>query len=170
MLIDTQHCLQKFFKKCCLTIKLKRLGLKDILDLYIQHRLKMDAMNHSEGEYRDPKNQYPSELLCRFEMYFKNRSEEDQLSVREVKAEHIGKLITVNSMLFMPLTNCESEICRLQKSGGRLYLQTRGSKFIKFQEIKIQELNCKRNKTEDDELEDHELTQAEAEEILNYLK
>ncbi|GIX95752.1 DNA replication licensing factor mcm7-B [Caerostris darwini] len=127
----------------------------------------MDAMNHTEDEYRNPKNQYPPELLRRFEIYFKNRSEKDQLSVREVKAEHIRKLITVrctevkpmlvvstytrdqcgaetfktvNSMLFMPLTNCESEICRLQKSGGRLYLQTRGSKFIKFQEIKIQEL------------------------------
>ncbi len=27
----------------------------------------------------------------------------------------------------------------LFRSGGRLYLQTRGSKFVKFQEIKIQE-------------------------------
>lgn len=27
----------------------------------------------------------------------------------------------------------------MNKSGGRLYLHTRGSKFIKFQEIKIQE-------------------------------
>ncbi|GIZ04241.1 DNA replication licensing factor MCM7, partial [Caerostris extrusa] len=47
----------------------------------------------------------------------------------------------VNSLSFMPLINCESETCRLRKSGGRLYLLTCGSKFIKFQEIKIQELN-----------------------------
>ncbi|GIY45925.1 DNA replication licensing factor mcm7 [Caerostris extrusa] len=66
-----------------------------------------------------------------------------------------------------------------------VFLQTRGSKFINFQEIKIQELSdqvpeglladtflkahriVKMNKTEDDELEDHELTHAEADEILN---
>ena len=29
----------------------------------------------------------------------------------------------------------------LYRSGGRLYLQTRGSKFMKYQEIKIQEHN-----------------------------
>ncbi|CAG2066572.1 unnamed protein product, partial [Timema podura] len=32
-----------------------------------------------------------------------------------------------------------ARICRVNKAGGRLYLQTRGSKFVKFQEIKIQE-------------------------------
>lgn len=39
----------------------------------------------------------------------------------------------------MPQMQCPSDDCRVNKSGGRLYLQTRGSKFIKFQEIKIQE-------------------------------
>lgn len=39
----------------------------------------------------------------------------------------------------MPQLLCPSEDCRVNKSGGRLYLQTRGSKFIKFQEIKVQE-------------------------------
>ncbi|XP_055925787.1 DNA replication licensing factor mcm7-B-like [Argiope bruennichi] len=153
--------------------KIRDVAAKDVLDVYIQHRLKMDAMSHTDGEYRDPKNKYPAELLRRFEIYFKNKSDADQLSVREVKAEHIGKLITVkgivtrctevkpmlvvstytcdqcgaetfkaiNSLSFMPLINCESETCRLEKSGGRLYLQTRGSKFVKFQEIKIQELS-----------------------------
>lgn len=45
----------------------------------------------------------------------------------------------VNSLVFMPVADCPSEDCRVNKSGGRLYLQTRGSKFTKFQEIKIQE-------------------------------
>lgn len=45
----------------------------------------------------------------------------------------------VNSLSFMPVADCPSEDCRVNKSGGRLYLQTRGSKFVKFQEIKIQE-------------------------------
>ncbi|KAJ8669300.1 hypothetical protein QAD02_000559 [Eretmocerus hayati] len=45
----------------------------------------------------------------------------------------------VASMSFMPLRTCESEDCRVNKSGGRLYQQTKGSKFVKFQEVKIQE-------------------------------
>lgn len=45
----------------------------------------------------------------------------------------------VNSLTFMPVADCPSEDCRVNKSGGRLYLQTRGSKFVKFQELKIQE-------------------------------
>merc|ERR1719466_199101 len=34
---------------------------------------------------------------------------------------------------------CASDECKTNKSGGRLFLQNRGSKFTKFQEIKIQE-------------------------------
>lgn len=39
----------------------------------------------------------------------------------------------------MPVVMCPSDDCRVNKTGGRLYLQSRGSKFVKFQEIKIQE-------------------------------
>lgn len=39
----------------------------------------------------------------------------------------------------MPLRTCPSDGCRVNKSGGKLYMQTKGSKFIKFQEIKMQE-------------------------------
>merc|ERR1712088_928277 len=46
---------------------------------------------------------------------------------------------TVNSTSFMPLLMCPSDDCRINKAGGRLHLQTRGSKFIKFQEVKVQE-------------------------------
>lgn len=93
------------------------------------------------------------------------------VSIREVKADSIGKLVSVrgivtrctevkpmmvvatytcdrcgaetyqpvNALSFMPQADCPSEDCRVNKSGGRLYLQTRGSKFVKFQELKIQE-------------------------------
>ncbi|EDV28882.1 uncharacterized protein TRIADDRAFT_19118, partial [Trichoplax adhaerens] len=40
---------------------------------------------------------------------------------------------------FIPLSTCPSQECRSNNSGGRLYLQTRGSKFTKYQELKIQE-------------------------------
>jgi len=45
----------------------------------------------------------------------------------------------VASTSFMPVINCPGEECRVNRSGGRLTLQTRGSKFVKFQELKIQE-------------------------------
>jgi len=45
----------------------------------------------------------------------------------------------VASTSFMPVINCPAEECRVNRSGGRLTLQTRGSKFIKFQELKVQE-------------------------------
>lgn len=105
------------------------------------------------------------------EVYFKDYPDTKTIPVRDVKAEHIGKFVTVRgivtrstevkpmmcvatytcdqcgaetyqpiaSLSFMPVVTCPSEDCRVNKSGGRLYLQTRGSKFIKFQEIRIQE-------------------------------
>ena len=45
----------------------------------------------------------------------------------------------IASASFMPLLMCPSQVCTTNRSGGRLYLQTRGSKFVKFQEIKMQE-------------------------------
>ena len=45
----------------------------------------------------------------------------------------------IQSPTFMPLIMCPSQECQTNRSGGRLYLQTRGSKFVKFQEMKIQE-------------------------------
>ncbi|KAL7532738.1 hypothetical protein ACHAXR_004812 [Thalassiosira sp. AJA248-18] len=42
---------------------------------------------------------------------------------------------------FLPQRLCPSEECRRQTKGGdTLHLQTRGSKFVKFQELKLQEL------------------------------
>jgi len=45
----------------------------------------------------------------------------------------------ITSTSFMPQINCPAEVCRVNRSGGRLTLQSRGSKFTKFQEIKVQE-------------------------------
>lgn len=46
---------------------------------------------------------------------------------------------TVPGKSFMPLFKCTSEVCRRNTNPGVLYMQTRGSKFVKFQEIRIQE-------------------------------
>uniref|UniRef100_A0A8D8IEI9 DNA replication licensing factor MCM7 n=3 Tax=Culex pipiens TaxID=7175 RepID=A0A8D8IEI9_CULPI len=144
---------------------------KDPLDIYIEHRLLMQSRTRNPNEPHDARNTIPAELVKRYEVYFKAPSMSKAVSIREVKAESIGKLVTVrgivtrctevkpmmtvatytcdrcgaetyqpvSSMSFMPTIDCPSEDCRVNKSGGRLYLQTRGSKFMKFQEIKIQE-------------------------------
>ncbi|XP_038070926.1 DNA replication licensing factor mcm7-A-like isoform X2 [Patiria miniata] len=119
----------------------------------------------------DARNQFPPELMRRYEIYFKVPSQQKALSIRDVKADKIGKLASVRGIVtrctevkpmmtvatytcdqcgaetyqpigsptFMPLLMCPSQACQANKSGGRLYLQTRGSKFVKFQEVKIQE-------------------------------
>jgi len=47
-----------------------------------------------------------------------------------------------NKREFMPQRNCPSQDCQQRRGGGvdTLHLQTRGSKFVKFQELKLQEL------------------------------
>uniref|UniRef100_A0A915J4U6 DNA replication licensing factor MCM7 n=1 Tax=Romanomermis culicivorax TaxID=13658 RepID=A0A915J4U6_ROMCU len=45
----------------------------------------------------------------------------------------------VDGPSFMPALHCPSKECQENKAGGKLMMQVRGSKFIKFQEIRIQE-------------------------------
>ncbi|KAK1202505.1 MCM7 factor, partial [Pygoscelis papua] len=144
---------------------------KDVLDVYIEHRLLLEQRGRDAGDARSPQNQYPPELLRRFELYFKAPSTAKARVVRDVKADCIGKLVTVRGIVtrvtevkpmmvvatyscdqcgaetyqpiqsptFMPLLMCPSRECQTNRSGGRLYLQSRGSKFVKFQELKMQE-------------------------------
>ncbi|XP_061091458.1 DNA replication licensing factor MCM7 [Conger conger] len=144
---------------------------KDSLDVYIEHRLMMEQRGRDPTDTRDARNQYPAELMRRFEVYFRPPSTSKPLVVRDVRADSIGHLVTVRGIVtratevkpmmavatytcdqcgaetyqpiqspsFMPLIMCPSQECVTNKSGGRLYLQTRGSKFIKFQELRIQE-------------------------------
>ncbi|KAH0782155.1 hypothetical protein KY290_001753 [Solanum tuberosum] len=46
----------------------------------------------------------------------------------------------VTARVFMPLFECPSKRCTVNKAKGNLILQLRASKFLKFQEAKIQEL------------------------------
>ena len=45
----------------------------------------------------------------------------------------------INGREFMPLTECPGT-CQTNGSAGQLHMQTRGSKFVKFQEVRVQEL------------------------------
>jgi DNA replication licensing factor MCM7 len=105
-------------------------------------------------------------------MYFKPRSTDKAVSVREVRPESLGGLVTIRGMVtrvsnvkplaavialscdkcgsevfqevasgdVTPITECPSEECVRNNARGKLYLQTRACKFLKFQEVKIQEL------------------------------
>ncbi|MFQ6619346.1 hypothetical protein Gotur_000962, partial [Gossypium turneri] len=46
----------------------------------------------------------------------------------------------VTARVFMPLFECPSKLCFVNRKKGNLILQLRASKFLKFQEAKIQEL------------------------------
>jgi len=154
--------------------KEREIESKDVLDVFIEHRLMMERQIHPQvpGQAApDIEKMFPPELLRRFELRFKHGSTQKSESIRNIKAQHIGKLSVVrgivtratevkpmmtvatytcdrcgaeayqivNSSSFMPLSNCESSDCKTKRSGGQLYLQTRGSKFTKFQELRIQE-------------------------------
>ncbi|KAK7601726.1 hypothetical protein V9T40_009167 [Parthenolecanium corni] len=144
----------------------------DNLDVYIEQRLLLAERNNQPGEPSDQKPKYPPELVRRFEIYFADLKSQKAVPIRNVKAAHIGKLVTVRGVVmrctevkpmitiatyccsvcgsetyqpvtsfsFKPIVMCPSQDCQQNKSGGRLILQTRGSKFVKFQELKIQEL------------------------------
>lgn len=46
----------------------------------------------------------------------------------------------VNLKTFLPLTECTSTVCRNDNQRGQLFMLTRASKFLLFQEVKIQEM------------------------------
>ncbi|KAI8871558.1 MCM-domain-containing protein [Ramicandelaber brevisporus] len=47
----------------------------------------------------------------------------------------------VRQTQYLPLQNCTSEKCVKNRTGGRLQALTRGSRFLRFQEIKVQEMH-----------------------------
>lgn len=46
----------------------------------------------------------------------------------------------VNSKVFQPLTECTSAVCKTDNQRGQLFMLTRASKFLSFQEVKVQEM------------------------------
>ena len=152
--------------------KEKEVPARDALDVFIKHRMLMDARTQDGANGTQPvRNSFPPELMRRYEVYFKSQSNEKVIPIRDVKATQIGKLVNIKGIVtratevkplmqvatytcdqcgaetyqpitstsFMPQINCPGEDCRVNRSGGRLTLQSRGSKFTKFQEIKVQE-------------------------------
>ncbi|CAL8106657.1 unnamed protein product [Orchesella dallaii] len=154
--------------------KTKEAPCKDALDVYIEHRL-TNARRHQDEQAGQAQpsieSQFPSDLLRRFEIYWKPRTSVKSVSIRALRASQVGKLVTVHGTVirasevrplltvatyscdscsaetfqtiagpsFSPQVQCNSEFCKSNRTGGRLQLQTRGSKFMRFQELRIQE-------------------------------
>ena len=57
----------------------------------------------------------------------------------DVCGSEIYQSVAGNST-FMPISVCPSERCKDNKSSGKVNMQTRGSKFVKYQELRLQEL------------------------------
>lgn len=127
-----------------------------------------------------PPSMFPAELTRRYTLNFKpvtpsgssSERASKALAVRNVRAEHLGNLITVRGITtrvsdvkpavqinaytcdrcgnevfqpvttkqFTPMTECVSPECKENNTKGQLFLSTRASKFIPFQEVKIQEM------------------------------
>lgn len=81
------------------TYKERDVVAKDSLDVYIEHRMLMESRTRNQMEQRDIRNQFPPELMRRFEISFKSPTLSKAVSVREIKAEHIGRLMTVRGIV-----------------------------------------------------------------------
>ncbi|RAL03404.1 DNA replication licensing factor MCM7 [Aspergillus ibericus CBS 121593] len=156
----------------------------DVLDVIMSQREKRnEAMNMAAEANADAdaaQSIFPPELTRRYTINFKpltpSGSSSDRqskaLAVRNVRAEHIGGLITVRGITtrvsdvkpaveinaytcdrcgcevfqpvttkqFLPMSECVSAECKTNNSKGQLFLSTRASKFVPFQEVKIQEM------------------------------
>ncbi|XP_015706412.1 DNA replication licensing factor MCM7 [Coturnix japonica] len=144
---------------------------RDALDVFIEHRQLLEQRGREGGSTRPPHQLYPPELLRRFELYFTPPDTLKPLPIRAVRADCIGRLVTVRGVVtrvsdvrprmevatyscdlcgaetyqpiqaptFTPLLLCPSQDCATNRAGGRLQLQSRGSKFVKYQELRLQE-------------------------------
>ena len=156
----------------------------DVMDIIRSQRERRNesvaASAETEMEPANEQSMFPPELTRRYTLVFKpispggadSTSNSKAMAVRNVRGEHLGRLITVRgiatrvsdvkpavivnaytcdrcgsevfqpvtSRTFSPMTECTSDECKQNNSKGQLFLSTRASKFVPFQEIKIQEM------------------------------
>lgn len=135
----------------------------NMLDIMIRQRQQLEVQQEV---------QFPSILKRRFGLFFVPEDAVKILSVRQIKAEMIGTMVSlqgivtrvsdvkpllsvctyscdecghelfqeIKSRTVMPLSQCQSPICVRNRKKGKLFMQIRASKFLRFQELRIQEL------------------------------
>ena len=141
---------------------------EDVADI-LQRSREQRAREGTDAESTDDAQHVPDALVRRYEILIMPRPKEKAVPLRQVRASHIGELLTVKGIVtrvsevkpaiavatytcakggfevyqevtgrsFMPLGTCPASNCC--GATGRLNLQTRGCKFVKFQEVKVQE-------------------------------
>jgi len=149
--------------------KEKEVEAKDALDVYIAHRMLIESQNQQEKSSTQnrypPELMRRFEVYFKSSSLHKPTPVREVKAAQIGKLVTVRGIVTrctevkpmmqvatytcdqcgaetyqpINSTSFMPLLMCPTDDCKVNKSGGRLYLQTRGSKFIKFQELKMQE-------------------------------
>ena len=68
--------------------------------MYIHHRMMMHQnASADQNATRAAHNNFPAELMRRFEVYFKTQASDKVLPIREVKAGQIGKLISIKGIV-----------------------------------------------------------------------
>jgi DNA replication licensing factor MCM7 len=151
----------------------------DPVDIFMANRIdRTNEMSQSRGLDNDGGDNsnnntgMPPELLRRYEVVFQPRSEVEHLSIRQIGARHIGRLVKIRGMItkvtdvkplvsivtytcdmcgneiyqevkkrnFVPLRECPSQTCEQNNQSGRLFMMSRGCKFVKYQTAKMQEL------------------------------
>ena len=80
---------------------LREVAPRDALDVFVEHRLllRQRAQQSTQESIRDVRRSYPPDLLRRYEVYFKATSQQPVLSVRELRAHHIGKLVSLRGIV-----------------------------------------------------------------------
>ncbi|TYI69365.1 hypothetical protein E1A91_D08G150100v1, partial [Gossypium mustelinum] len=120
-----------------------------------------DGNDNADGS--DPRQKMPLEIKRYYEVHIRAPSKWRPFTIREVKASCIGQLVRISGIVtrcsdvkplmqvavytceefkqdvttrvFMPLFECPSKLCFVNRKKGNLILQLRASKFLKFQEI-----------------------------------
>lgn len=60
---------------------------------------RLRGQQNNQGVQHNTQNKFPPELMRRFEIYFKNVSSAKSIAIRDIKADHVGKLVTVRGVV-----------------------------------------------------------------------
>ncbi|XP_074604581.1 minichromosome maintenance 7 [Brevipalpus obovatus] len=124
---------------------------KDVLDVFIEHRIQaeLQARGGDDGMTpSDAQNKYPPQLMRKFEVYFKAPTSQRPVSVREIKAQHIGKLVTVKGIItrctdVRPMITVATYTC--DKCGNEAYQPINSYSYMPID--RCPSIECRTNKS-----------------------
>ncbi|KAK6027817.1 MCM2/3/5 family protein [Ostertagia ostertagi] len=112
--------------------------IRDALDAFIFQRVHMDDQSKIAegllgGSTQEVRKKYPPQLLRRFEVLFKNRDAMKPLPVRDIKANYVGKLVTVTGVVIRatevkPILEVMTYAC--DTCGAEVYQPVNGPSFM----------------------------------------